>query len=58
MPYRMGVDDFKKALEAGAGIPLKPDTGEKLEKLDAGVLNELKEMILETNMTIEQEYLL
>ena len=57
-PYRMGEKDFKEALEKGAGIPLKASTREKLEKKDAGLLAELKEVILQTGMTIEQERLL
>ena len=57
-PYRMGEKDFKEALEKGAGIPLKASTREKLEKKEAGLLTELKEVILQTGMTIEQERLL
>ena len=57
-PYRMGEKDFKEALKKGAGIPLKASTREKLEKKDAGLLAELKEAILHTGMTIEQERLL
>lgn len=55
MPYKMDTAHFKTALEAGAGMELKPSTRIKLEKKDAGVLNELKEIILETNMVVEQE---
>lgn len=55
MPYKMDVLHFESALEAGAGIPLKESTREKLEVKDAGVLRELKEIILESNMVIEQE---
>lgn len=58
VPYRMGVEEFHWALESGAGIPLKPDTRAKLEHMEAGVLSDLKEKILETNLTIEQELLL
>lgn len=58
MPYKMGADDFQKAVEAGAGIPLKADTRAKLEGKDAGLLTELKDMILKTDLTIEQERLL
>ena len=58
MPYRMGVADFEKALKKDAGIPLKASTREKLQKKDAGLLAELKEAILESDKTIEQERLL
>lgn len=58
VPYRMGVEEFHRALEAGVGIPLNPDTREKLEHMEAGVLSDLKEKILEINLTIEQELLL
>lgn len=57
-PYRMGAEEFNQALEAGAGIPLKSDTRAKLQHMDAGILSDLKEKILETNLTIEQERLL
>ena len=58
MPYRMGVADFEEALKKDAGIPLKASTREKLQKKDAGLLTELKEAILESDKTIEQERLL
>ena len=57
-PCKMGADDFYKAIEEGAGIPLKESTREKLLRKDADILEPLKQAILETNMTIEQEYLL
>ena len=56
-PYKMDKENFKKAIEAGAGIALKSTTRELLIKKDAGMLKELKAAILETNMTIEQEWL-
>lgn len=55
MPYKMDTAHFKEALKLGAGIPLEASTRKKLEKKDAGILWELKEIILETNMIIEQE---
>lgn len=55
MPYKMDASHFKEALARGAGMELKPSTRKKLEKKDAGILNELKEIILETNMVVEQE---
>lgn len=58
LPYKMGVGDFRKAVEAGAGITLKAETRDKLEVKDAGLLTELKNEILDTNLTIEQELLL
>lgn len=58
IPYRMSADDFWKAIEAGAGIQLEDETRQKLVKKDAGVLNGLKDAILEAGRTIEQEMLL
>lgn len=55
MPYKMDASHFKEALARGAGMELKSSTRKKLEKKDAGILNELKEIILETNMVVEQE---
>ena len=55
MPYKMDASHFKEALARGAGMELKQSTRKKLEKKDAGILNELKEIILETNMVVEQE---
>ena len=49
---------FEEALKKDAGIPLKASTREKLQKKDAGLLAELKEAILESDKTIEQERLL
>lgn len=54
----MGVADFEEALKKDAGIPLKASTREKMQKMDAGLLAELKEAILESDKTIEQERLL
>ncbi len=57
-PYKMGTDDFYRAIEQGAGIPLKESTKEKLLRKDADILEPLRRAILETDRTIEQEYLL
>ena len=57
LPYKMGEEDFREAIRLGAGIPLKEETREKLEKKDAGILEGLKQVILETGMTVEQEKL-
>ena len=54
-PYRMDGEAYADALTAGAGIPLEKEKKEKLQKLDAGCLGELKELILENEMEIEQE---
>lgn len=56
-PYKMDVEHFRAALNAGAGIELKTSSREKLKVKDAGELEELKKVILETNMVIEQEKL-
>lgn len=57
-PYKMDAVHFQKALDAGFGIPLSESTRKKLERKEAGVLQELKERILETNMVVEQEALI
>lgn len=57
-PYRMDEAEYKAAVEGGAGIPLKKEKKEKLQKLDAGCLEKLKRLILENEMEIEQESLL
>ena len=57
-PYRMDKETYTQALESGAGIPLDGKKREALEKLDAGLLEELKESILTSGMEIEQEMLL
>lgn len=56
--YRMDEAEYKAAVEGGAGIPLKKEKKEKLQKLDAGCLEKLKRLILENEMEIEQESLL
>ena len=57
LPYKMGEEDFREAISLGAGIDLEKDTKEKLEKKDAGILEGLKQVILDTGMTVEQEKL-
>lgn len=57
-PYRMDREAYECAVAAGAGIPLDRDKSEKLRKMDAGCLEELKKCILEQGMEIEQESLL
>lgn len=54
----MDKESFYKAIQAGYGVKLKLETREKLLGKDAGMLEELKQCILETNMTIEQEVFL
>lgn len=57
-PYRMGKADYEAAIGMHAGIELEPEKREKLEHMDAGALEELKNCILEKNLEIEQEVLL
>lgn len=57
-PYRMDASAYETAIAQGAGIPMKKEKKEKLQRLDAGDLDGLKECILETGMEIEQEALL
>lgn len=53
-PYKMDRTAFEEALKDGAGIVLEHETRKKLEAKDAGLLEELKQVILETGKTIEQ----
>lgn len=55
-PYKMGKEDYDKAIAAGAGVPIEAKKKEKLEKMDAGELEELKACILEKGLEIEQEF--
>ena len=57
-PYRMDASAYETVIAQGAGIPMKKEKKEKLQRLDAGDLDGLKECILETGMEIEQEALL
>ena len=57
-PYRMDAADYEAAVAGGAGIPLKKEKKDKLQKLDAGDLESLKTCILENGMEIEQESLI
>jgi len=57
-PYKMDSESFYRALEMDAGIPLEKFSREKLEKKEAGLLEDLKQCILDSNQTIEQERLL
>ena len=57
-PYRMDEENTLDRVLGGAGIPLKKEKKEKLQKLDAGCLENLKMLILENEMEIEQESLL
>lgn len=57
-PYRMDAAEFRRAVEIGSGIELKPGKRKKYEELKVAELEELKQCILEKNMEIEQEILL
>ncbi|NCB92964.1 MAG: DUF2399 domain-containing protein [Clostridia bacterium] len=57
-PYRMDAEEYRKALKAKAGYPLDAEKKKKLQDMDAGDLEELRQMILEYDMEIEQEMLL
>ena len=46
-PYRMDASAYETAIAQGAGIPMKKEKKEKLQRLDAGDLDGLKECILE-----------
>lgn len=57
-PWKMDKEAYEYALAKGAGIPLVKEKKEKLGKMDAGCLEELKNCILEHGMIIEQESLI
>lgn len=56
-PYRMGRKDHEKAVAEGAGAKIEENKRKKLEEMDAGELEELKNCILEKKLEIEQELL-
>lgn len=57
-PIYMDRDSYEKEWKRGAGIKLSTEKREKIENIDAGELEELKECILEYGMEIEQENLM
>ena len=57
MPYKMVRKDYEEAMRSGAGVPIADAKKEKLEKLNAGELSELKKCILDYGFEIEQELL-
>ncbi len=57
-PHRMDAAAYENAIAAGAGIPLEKEKRKKIEDMEAGPLDELKNCILEMGMEIEQESLL
>ena len=57
-PYKIEREDYENAIAGGAGVPIEDEKKKKLEKLEAGELEELKNCILESGMEIEQELLL
>lgn len=56
-PYKMGREDYERAIQRGAGVPIEDAKKEKLKKLEAGELEDLKACILENGLEIEQELL-
>ena len=54
----MDAAAYENAIAAGAGIPLEKEKRKKIEDMEAGPLDELKNCILEKGMEIEQESLL
>lgn len=57
-PWHMDREAYMWAIEHHYGIELKKDKREKLEKMDAGDLEDLKACILECGMEVEQECML
>lgn len=58
IPWKMDVLSYKAALEKEKGIKLCSEKQKKLEALNAGKLEVLKQCILENKMEIEQEMLI
>lgn len=58
IPWKMDVPSYKAALEKEKGIKLCSKKQKKLEALNAGKLEALKQCILENKMEIEQEMLI
>ena len=58
IPCKMDEPSYKAALENGKGIKLSSGKQKKLEVLNAGKLEALKQCILESEMEIEQEMLI
>ena len=58
IPWKMDAPSYKAALENGKGIKLSSGKQKKLEALNAGKLETLKQCILENKMEIEQEMLI
>ena len=58
IPWKMDVPSYKAALEKEKGIKLCSKKQKKLEALNAGKLEVLKQCILENKMEIEQEMLI
>lgn len=55
LPMHMDQETYEQCVANGYGIKLDSDKRKKLEKLEAGDLQQLKKCILEYNMEIEQE---
>lgn len=58
IPWKMDVLSYEDALKNGKGIKLNSEKKKKLEALNAGQLEALKQCILESEMEIEQEMLI
>lgn len=57
-PLYMDGKTYEKALRQGAGVKLDAGKRRKLERMEAGELEELKDAILQYGLEIEQEVLL
>ncbi|MCI8410034.1 MAG: DUF2399 domain-containing protein [Lachnospiraceae bacterium] len=55
MPMFMDKKTYEASINKGYGIPLEEEKRKKLEQLEAGVLEELKQSILEKGLEVEQE---
>lgn len=55
LPMLMDKEIYEDSINKGYGIVLEKEKRKKLEKLEAGMLEELKQSILEKGLEVEQE---
>ena len=55
LPMFMDKKTYETSINKGYGIPLEEEKRKKLEQLDAGMLEDLKQSILEKGLEVEQE---
>lgn len=55
LPMLMDKEIYEDSINKGYGIPLEEEKRKKLEQLDAGMLQDLKQSILAKGLEVEQE---